>query len=211
MSQDVIADCGDAEGALLERWARARRIALRACAETLRLLSAGAGGFYDAADLEQDLFLAFWDLQRRLPDEELWPAWNRLLVHGGIRLLQRAPQRLWARAEWPVAPEDLSGDGAPAAWSGLRRGQADLVQPEDGEAQLASLAAVDELEKGLWRLRPAQRQVVYLLTLRGVSAEEVSRRLGLSGGYAAKSRLQRARRRLRLFMGRRRAARRDTR
>jgi DNA-directed RNA polymerase specialized sigma24 family protein len=199
---NAVSGAADGEEALLALWGRARQIALRRCRRTLARLRAGAGGFYGADDLEQDLFLGFWALARALPEEELWPAWERALWGGGLRYLQRAPQRLWARAERQMPPGALDlDDGEPqvAALGGARRG---LVQEEDSWARLAALAELDALEEGLWRLRPAQRQILYLAVLRGLPAAEVARRLALADGRAVHARTFRARAALRRALGR---------
>ena len=53
------------EAELLWLWQRGREMALRRCARTVARLRLGAGGFYEAEDFLQDLFLEFWALVRR--------------------------------------------------------------------------------------------------------------------------------------------------
>ncbi len=172
-------------------------MALRACRGTLARLSAGACPFYDAADLMQDLFLAFWELSRRLPEDALWPAWERTLYMGAAHIVRRRPQRLWQRRERAVDPRRLLMDG------GLPLPPTPALTEEDaGEAGALAAATVDEVEAGLWQLRPAERQVIYLLALRGLPREEAARRLRLPSGTAAASRLRRARRHLRCALAR---------
>jgi len=189
------------DDALVTLWERARRVALRRCARTLARLSAGEGGFYGADDLMQDLFLEFWALLRRhhgRDGPELWQAWERVLWGGGLRVLRRKPQRLWARRERAVSPEmlevaDRREDDEPALGACARRS---LVVGTDGTPGSSSGDALDDLEDALWRLRPLQRQVLYLLALRGVPADEIARRLGLGSADAVYQRARRARRAL---------------
>ena len=53
------------EDELMALWERGRRIALARCSHSLRALRQGGGGFYEADDLWQDLFLDFMELARR--------------------------------------------------------------------------------------------------------------------------------------------------
>ena len=178
------------------------RIALRACAESLRALRRGSGGFYQAEDLLQDLFIRFWMLAQRMacddaPHEALWQAWRRYLQRGGHRVLRLAPQRLWQGREWVLTPETLEldsypgeeGDASPALSSGERE---QLVQEEDALRHLERIETIDALEESLGHMRPSSRQVLYLLAIRGLSVEEVARRLGLSAN-AVRQRAARAR------------------
>ena len=206
------------EEELLALWQTARRVVLRSCASTLARLRAGEGGFYEAEDFWQDLFLAFWRLAKAWreagpsDEEALWAAWRRTLRRGGARLLRRAPMRLWARRERPLAPEVLALEEDP----GLDRGQPfavgdpsqyldgaaleSLIQPEDAETGHLRRACLDDLEAALWALRPAQRQVIFMATLAELPAAEVARLLGLREGNAVSQRLFAARAALRRLL-----------
>jgi len=210
------------EDELLALWQVARREALRCCASTLARLHAGDGGFYEAEDFWQDLFIAFWGLvkgwlaaaprEEQAPDldrgQALWAAWRRLLRRGGARLLRRAPMRLWARQERPMAPyllalEDELCQGPEAGDPGSPLDPAALealTQPEDAEAGHLRQACLDDLEAALWALRPGQRQVIFMATLAELPAAEVARLLGLSEGNAISQRLFAARAALRWLL-----------
>lgn len=187
--------------ALLEAWERARRTALRRCRRTFARLHAGCGGFYGADDFEQDLFLEFWSLWHRhggVADERLWAAWDATLWGGGLRILRRRPQRLWRRHEVPVAPTAFEGaDPEPGPQAGLpaaARNRA-LVERE-ASAEVEEAEAVARLEAALRRLSPGQREVLYLLALRGLPAAEIARRLEIPSSDAVYQRARRARRSL---------------
>lgn len=192
-------------------WPEARRIAERRCAHNLHRLARGEGGFYDADDLLQDLFIEFWALMQRpelaeavaagatLADEPLRSAWSRALWGGGMRLLRRAPQRLWPRREEPMPPELLDGampDADDAAADGLA---ARLIQTlaelgRQDEAELhGALEGIAALSSALARLKPASRQVFYLAMLQGLSAEAIAAQLGLNSANAVGQRLHAAR------------------
>jgi len=206
------------EEELLALWQTARRMALRSCASTLARLRAGEGGFYEAEDFWQDLFLAFWSLAKAWrqagPSDEiaLWAAWRRALRRGGAQLLRRAPMRLWARRERPLAPEVLALEDEPRLDRGQPFAAGDpsppldgaaleaLTQPEDAEAGHLRRACLDDLEAALWALRPAQRQVIFMATLAELPAAEVARLLGLSEGNAVSQRLFAARAALRRLL-----------
>ena len=196
----------DQETILLTLWEQAWRLAQRWCAGSLRRLRAGDGGFYEVDDLQQDLFIEFWGLVRQwrrdgTDEAALWTAWRRRLWGQGCHILRRRPQRLWARAERPVAPERLALETAdepiatgaslpPAA----RRA---LTEPEDAAVAQEEMVDLDRLEIALWALPPTQRQVLYMLTLAGIRTEAATRFLGLSNRTAVYQRLFAARRALR--------------
>jgi len=203
---------------LLALWQTARRVVLRSCASTLARLRAGEGGFYEAEDFWQDLFLAFWRLAKAWreagPSDEadLWAAWRRALRRGGAQFLRRAPMRLWARRERPLAPQLLAleegpqldrrqpfaaGDPSPPLDGAALEA---LTQPEDAEAGHLRRACLDDLEAALWALRPGQRQVIFMATLAELPAAEVARLLGLSEGNAVSQRLFAARAALRRLL-----------
>ena len=190
-------------------------MAARRCYDTLGRLARGEGGFYDVDDFWQDLFVEFWALAQRpelaaatWEDEALRTAWGKALWGGGLRILRRAPQRLWrrfaARLELPVDPARLDGELAADAWAGDRGAEpfndaplagANLVG-DDGPAAHEALARVAALEAGLARLSPAQRQALYLVAVEGLPASLVAARLGLSSANAVSQRVAAARQRL---------------
>ncbi|MEN6478583.1 MAG: sigma factor-like helix-turn-helix DNA-binding protein [Anaerolineales bacterium] len=192
-------------------WPEARRIAERRCAHNLHRLARGEGGFYDADDLIQDLFVEFWALMQRpelaeavaagatLADEPLRSAWSRALWGGGMRILRRAPQRLWSRLEKPMAPELLDGavlDADDPAADGLaaRLTQVLAELGRQDEAQLHSaLESIAALSGALARLKPVPRQVLYLAMLQGLPAEAIAAQLGLGSANAVGQRVQAAR------------------
>ena len=205
---------------LLRLWERGRRMALACCRQTLGLLRRGAGGFYQADDFLQDLFLEFWALVKRhgerwgpppwteLQEQELYTAWQRMLYLGGIRILQRTPQRLWRGQEYAVEPRWLDLDGSsgegpqPAAdMEALMRlppeALRELTQPEQAESTQGTLARLEELESALWALRPSQRQIIYLAVITGMSAAQTARALGLKNYAAVRDALSQARETLR--------------
>jgi RNA polymerase sigma factor (sigma-70 family) len=200
---------------LLALWQVARGEAMRSCARTLARLRAGEGGFYEAEDFLQDLFLAFWSLVQAwhatAPRDAgaLWAAWRQALCRGGAHILRRAPMRLWERRERPVAPQCLALEDDPAERAGEGQDSAPLdaaavralTQPEDAEAAHLSQVALEELEEGLWGLRPGQRQVIYMAALAGLPEKEVARRLGLPSGNTVAQRLFLARAALRRRLG----------
>jgi RNA polymerase sigma factor (sigma-70 family) len=197
------------EEQLLALWRTARAMAMRACARTILRLQAGEGGFYDADDLQQDLFLEFWRLVRcweedpHRQEEELWAAWKRALWHGGRTILKRAPQRLWDPPERQQDPEffTLDADVAPesvhTAASGLADGTPALIQEDDAERTRVYADTLEGLEQALWALPVGQRQLLYMTAVAELPAEQVARCLGLPNGNAVHRRLHRARAALR--------------
>jgi hypothetical protein len=151
---------------LLTLWQRGLRLAERCCAHTLARLRNGDGGFYEADDFRQDLFLAFRELAERWHAEgaadegALWTAWRRRLWHGGQRILRRAPQRLWGRSEVLFAPQevddadDIVGDNAARLARAIERA---LTQPEDAEAAQMQAESLSGLAQTLRKLRAARR------------------------------------------------------
>ena len=109
-------------------------------------------------------------------------------------MLRRRPQLLWARREVLRPPEAMALAGSPDQPTEQLAGnaRAALTQPAPA-AHLEELEALDALDARIWALRPTQRQVLYLLGLRGMPAEEIARRLGLEGPNAVYSRAFRAR------------------
>ena len=194
---------------LLALWQRARRLAFHRCTRTLWRLHRGEGGFYQADDFMQDLFLEFtalvgeWRAHPDASERGLWDAWHRLLSRGGIRVLRRRPQRLWRRAH--------STGGLPSTSQG-RHDQRDLArfrapltssnpepytQPEDSETTREQIARLDDLEDALWALRPLHRQVIYMVTMADLPAAQVARLLGIDTPNAVYARLRTARTALR--------------
>ncbi len=203
---------------LLRLWEHARRVALRSCRQTLSLLDRGAGGFYQADDFLQDLFIEFQALATHLADEWgplpwsseqqdlLFAHWSRLLYMGGIRVLKRRPQRLWRGREYAVEPSWLDLDAppesaAPTDMEALMRlppeARDALVQPDEAEPAQETLSRLDDLEAALWSLRPSQRQIVYLAAVANLSAAEVARSLGLQDRAVVRDALFAARQALR--------------
>jgi len=202
------------EDLLMRAWQEARGEALKRCAGTLARLRAGDGGFYQAEDFMQDLFIEFEGLFRRWhaspePDHaQLMADWRRLLWGGGIRVLRRVPQRLWSGAEWAIEPGRLALDegalcdqgdgGATRGRPRLPRSAMDeLTQSENAEASWASLTTVRELEAALFALRPLQRQVIFMSVVQALPAATVADRLGLSGRNSVYQRVSAARAALR--------------
>ncbi len=190
-------------------WREAWRLARHACHTTLIRLRAGHGGFYDADDLHQDLFLGFrslamdWAAQTPHPPESaLWAAWRRRLWHGGARYYRRRPQRLWAGAEIPLPPELLALDDpgdVKTRHSGdlLPQGAAaQLTQPDEAEIGLEGEDMAQEVAVAL-RTLPREQQRLLLTTLREGSVARAARALGLPPGQQTYQRLYRARRALR--------------
>jgi DNA-directed RNA polymerase specialized sigma24 family protein len=173
-------------------WPQARCMAEHWCAATIRRLERGDGGFYEADDLLQDLYIEFRDTVARWRAEgagddtqALWSAWSRRLWGGGKRVLRRRPQHLWAREEEPMDTADLH-----RAAEGL------IASSDEAFAVHEALAGLDHLDAALWSLSALNRQVVYMICLRGQPAPEIARRLGLSDPGAAHLLLKRARQRL---------------
>ena len=196
---------------LLALWESAWRVARRCCAITLERLRNGDGGFYEADDFVQDLFVEFWALVRRWradprsSEKALWSAWRRILWGGGLRILRRMPQRLWAGAEWAIEPERLSladdesgeGDGDQPQRSLSPEALSVLIQGEDAEATQETLARLDALEAALWTLGPVQRQMIYMTALADLPASAVARALALGSRDTVYQRLRTARAALR--------------
>lgn len=195
------------EAELLRLWQRGREMALRRCARTLARLRLGAGGFYEAEDFLQDLFLEFWALARRWRatgqgEEALWAAWERALSRGGKQILRRRPQRLWEGREWPVEPTSFALDEDPTDEE-VRR----AALPEEALTEQASPEAVqgrtwrlEALAQALWSLRPVQRQVLYLAAVAELPAAALARALGLAEANTAHQRVWAARQALKQRM-----------
>ena len=191
---------------LLALWQRANRLARRRCVRTLWRLRRGEGGFYQADDFMQDLFLEFTNLVREWransePSEKsLWDAWHRLLSRGGIRVLRRAPQRLWPTAQRTASLLPPSQEHPNVAQHPERLSSSSIeahIQPEDSDTTRQQLARLDDLEAALWALRPLQRQVIYMMTMADLPAAQVARLLGIGSPNAVHQRLRAARAALR--------------
>jgi DNA-directed RNA polymerase specialized sigma24 family protein len=215
MLREYVARASLDDERLLALWNVAWPMACECCGRTLARLRHGQGGFYGAADLQQDLFLEFWALLRHWPgpwpDEDdagdegvaLWEAWRHMLWGGGIRVLRRAPQRLWSRGEWAVDPGRLAldDDADRATMTPLARAAArELVDTEDGAATGERLQRLEGLERALWALPPAQRQAIYMGVLAELPGMEAGRRLGLPAVNTFYQRLHAARAALRRRM-----------
>jgi DNA-directed RNA polymerase specialized sigma24 family protein len=185
---------------LLRLWEEAQRIAATSCAHTLALLRRGEGGFYEAEDFWQDLFLAFWDLARRwhasppphVP-ERLWALWRRRLRHGGYHILRQRPQRLWRGRERAVDLHDIEGEphptGEPAARPIVERG-ATITDPQRA---LEVYADEEEASDLLRTLSATSRQSLYLSAVAGLSSAETARCLQLVRAADVHLRVHRAR------------------
>lgn len=187
------------EGDLLALWRVAWEMAQRLCARTLTRLSHGEGGFYGEEDFQQDLFLEFWNLACRWRQyngspEALWRAWRRRLWGGGRRILRRAPQRLWHNTERVIDSALMTlSDPAPEDADSMPNLIEVLTQPEDAEAAQTRDADLQALEKALWALRPAQRQILYMAAVLEISPAEVAHTLRLGSTREVYQRLYRAR------------------
>lgn len=181
-------DAGLSERQLMALWQEARRKARVWCGSTLARLRRGEGGFYQEEDFWQDLFLEFWELAEAWWEteedlEELWAWWRKRLWYDGWRVIRRAPQRLWQRAEQAVEPaalalerpdeEKVEGPRLPeAAVEALRR------DPEGPQA-LREADQVEAAARALWALPAGQRQALYMTVVAGMPAAEVAHCLGL--------------------------------
>lgn len=194
------------ETLLMELWEEARRKARVWCGGTLVRLRRGEGGFYQEDDLWQDLFLEFWDVVevwRRSGEgrEELWALWRKRLWLDGWRVIRRAPQRLWQRVERATEPAALAlerppGDDAPDRVPLPEEAVAALRRDSDGPRALARLQRVEALERALWALPPAERQVLYLTAVEGLPADDVARCLDLPRREVVYQWMRKLRRRL---------------
>ena len=196
---------GASNAQLVTLWRRAWEMSRPACAYSLGRLRRGDGGFYGPDDLQQDLFCEFWRLYLRwkadarshglTPDERLlWEAWQKRLSRGGWRVLRRKPQRLWDRAERSAETDEIERISQEA-------GQAEQTAEEIvlvGELRAHQLR---RLESALWRLRPLQRQALYMRYWRGIREAEIARHWRLSSKRAIEGRVFRAKRQLRKWLG----------
>ncbi len=189
-------------------WREAWRLARRACQMTLLRLRAGHGGFYQADDLQQDLFLGFrslalaWAARRpRPPESELWAAWRRHLWHGGARYYRRRPQRLWGGVELALPPELLALErlegGEPEQADTLPAAAAEqLTQQAEAPLLLEGQEAAQAVAAALAKLPAEQRRLLELVALHGCTVAQAARMLGLPQGQVTYQRLYRARRAL---------------
>ena len=191
---------------LMALWAQARALALRCCGRSLARLRAGQGGFFQEDDLWQELFLEFWGLARawRSSGSEqaaLWEEWLRRLSRSGARVLQRAPQRLWARAEHPTEPERLAlvvdglADRDEATATSEPAG-ASAIWLDGSSRWLTSdhAYARGQALRALYALDPVNRQMVYQAGMVELPCKRVARDLGLPSAHAVHQRVSQARR-----------------
>jgi len=190
------------ESELVALWQVAWEMARRLCAGTLARLARGEGGFYEAEDFYQDLFIEFWRLAHAWrrhggSAEALWRAWRRRLWGGGRRILRRAPQRLWRNPEHAVSPLEMALADPEADMDASPNlpecGREALTQPEDGETAQKRCADLQALEEALWALRPAQRQILYMAAVLRTSPAEVAHLLHLHSPGQVYQHLYRAR------------------
>lgn len=187
---------------LLPLWEKGKQIAQALCARPLLSLHRGDGGFYEADDFYQDLFLEFWELARRwqaLPATrchgDLWAAWRQRLRHGGDAILRRSPQRLWRRDEPAL---DLGVFEREAAAHGLGLATREVAfETADPEVVLERRAGQEEAEGLLGQLSATRRQALYLTAVEGLSYLQVARCLWLQDEEAVRRCIHRARRALR--------------
>jgi len=193
---------------LLALWRHGRRLAGRYCRGSLARLRAGGGGFYEVDDFWQDAFLAFsqvvseWQAPLGGSADDLWRRWGLALWGQGIHILRRAPQRLWSGVQSTAATKETIEEVVPAGPKQLERpGQPWMTgsEPARRSAEQSALALdrLDALEERLWRLRPLQRQALYMAALQHIPAGNVVARLGLRDRREAYRLVESARRRLR--------------
>jgi len=194
------------ETQLLTLWDDARRKARVWCGTTLARLRRGGGGFYQEEDFWQDLFLEFWELaeawwQADQELDELWAWWRKRLWYDGWRVIRRAPQRLWQRAERPTPPEALAlerldDDGTSQGARLPEPAVAALRHDPEGPRALLVAGRVEDAERALWALPAGQRQALYMTAVAGLPAAEVARCLGLESRERVYQWVRTARRRL---------------
>jgi len=192
---------------LLTLWRHGRRLAGSYCRGSLSRLRSGAGGFYEVDDFWQDAFLAFCQVVAEWqalggPAEDLWRRWGLALWGQGIHILRRAPQRLWSGVQSTTDSEEAVEGASPAGPQQLERpGHPWMTGSEparrSAEQSTFALHRLDELEERLWRLRPLQRQALYMAALQHIPAGKVVARLGLRDRREAYRLVESARRRLR--------------
>lgn len=184
--------CAEApEETLIQLWEKARSIAIQCCGGTLASLRAGKGGFYQADDFFQDLFLCFrrllteWGSTGR-PVDELWGAWRKRLFMQGASILQRCPQRLWHKPEITLDPlmfelyypeEDQNRRLFGSLGTTFNRLLTETDTPEVVcERREHSNALLEE-----WRnLNQYERETISLYVIQGIDAEEAGKRLGIT-------------------------------
>lgn len=184
-------------------WREAWRQARSACRNTIARLNAGHGGFYDADDFHQDLFLGFHKLalawaacDPRPPESELWATWQRHLRHSGLRFYRRRPQRLWRGAMLPLPPEAFTLETPEDHLPWLNgNAAAQFIQPDEAQEALERLEERKRLFQALDHLPPPQRRLLRLVA-HGWSLPRIARKLGIAYGSPLYQRLYRARRAL---------------
>lgn len=134
----------------------------------------------DAEDLMQEALAALVRTLPRWRGEAALSTWAYTVARNTCGRMRRR------RAGAPARVESL--EDAPARLAALR-----VAAPGDDPARAYERSALaDALERALAALPPAQREVVLLRDVEGLSAPEVARVLGL-GETAVKSRLHRGR------------------
>lgn len=189
------------ERELLTLWREGLRIARRCCGRTLGRLRAGEGGFYEADDLLQDLFLEFWRVVQAWTADAsgdqaaLWEAWRRRLGHGGARILRRAPQRLWGGAEVATPPELFAAPEEADERSSrlLRAIERALTQPDEAPTAREQREALDEVAQALETMPAARAHCLTMTALQGRPAAEVAEALGLPGAHCVYAQVRQAR------------------
>jgi len=189
------------ERELLTLWHEGLRIAQRCCARTLGRLRDGEGGFYEADDLLQDLFLDFWGVAQSWhaagsgDQAALWEAWRRRLSHGGARILRRAPQRLWGGAEIATPPEVFAAPEEADERSArlLRAIERALTQCDDAPTACEQREALDDVAQALEGMPAARAHCLTMTALQGRPADEVAETLGLPGAHSVYAQVRQAR------------------
>lgn len=144
-------------------------------ASVFRLARAVVSDAREAEDVLQQAFLAAWQSAGQFRGEASARTWLLTIArHAALRARAR-------RAREPIEEVALDDLGVRAGWGG-----------PDPEMLALAADARERLEAALARLTPAEREVLVLRELEGLSGAETATVLGV-GQAAMKSRLHRAR------------------
>lgn len=147
-------------------------------------LLAWPGSGAEVEDVAQEAFLAAWRARHGFRGESEWTTWVHSIAVRRARNAARSRERR-------------------LRWFGILRPQeeVDSARTEHSEDPTSSEGAVaEEVREALKRLRHADREVLVLRYLEGLSIDEVASRLEL-GRAAVDTRLSRARSRMKRFLG----------
>lgn len=146
-------------------------------------LLAWPGSGSEVEDIAQETFLAAWRARDAFRGEAEWATWVHSIALRRARNAGRARERR-------------------LRWFGRPRPAADLEALSADTGAVTPTAAVDpgDVRDTLGRLRHADREVLVLRYLEGLTVEEVAVRLEL-GRAAVDARLSRARKRMRGHLG----------